>query len=539
VPLAPSPIPIRGAANNTPFIEQPQGFCPLEGIRNVRPFGPDGRRRLAQRPPLNKLFGRQIGGGNPVQGLGVITKASSIAGYDVGSCETVEASSDVSGALAGQVWFLEQNRGMYADDYLDNQNYNGTGGTNSVQSAAVAPSWSEYPDRVAVVSNFTDATSGKTKYVLRLYSPEGAIIASTSRESPYTPKFNHYANPPAISEHFVFVPSRTLVDIFKLSDGSHYGTILLNSWASDVVGCRVYKPTTGNSILWVLHQGSKASGAYTGGIGSGVIQQGKWAQQFRSGVQKWELTQETALNVTPLFRIFGTQKGSGDDYYEAFHGYFRISEQTVLPPHGARVTALAVSPLDGSLFVARCNRGWGPNNGLTDFHPKDPLPFVSLMKITSAGVTAWELDVDSVREVGDGGYINDIPISAGDDPTHLQAICDEDGNCFLAGRRNLNGFSIIKVHRDGYAMWGKTLMRDVQPAAHREGGIAIDPTDQGVVTVGDRNSSWEGATGNAHAWKLDNNSGQIIWDYDLDASVSGLGVAMLSDGRIVYTTDKV
>lgn len=539
MPLIPAPIPIRGAANNTPYIDQPFDACPVEGIRNIRPYGPDNRRRLASRPGIKKVFNQKIGNGQPIQGLGVITKASSISGYDIGSCVVEDGSSSVSGALSGQVWFFEPNVAMYADDYIDGSAYNGDTANQSVQHAAVAPTWSDYPDRVVVVSNFTDKTTQKVKYVLRIYDKDGNIIATTERSSPFNPVRNHAANSMAVSKNYIFVPTRRMVDVFKLSDGTLHSSMTLNNWASDVVACRIYKPTTGDPILYVLFKGTRGAGTYQGGIGGGVIEEGKWAAEFRAGVQKYRIASESDTVLTTYLEIFGQQKTSGDDYYEADHGYFRISEQSALAPHGATVTSMAVSPADGSIYITRCNRGWGPNNSISDFHPKDPLPFISLMKVSASGVVEWEIDTDSVREVGDGGYINDIPIGPGDDPTLLQAVCDADGNVFVAGRRNLFDYSILKVHKDGYMIWGETLTSSTLPSAHREGGIFIDPTDQGVITVADRNSDWTGATGYAHVWKLDNERGTVIWSNDLNEGVSGLGVCVLSDGRIVYTTDKV
>lgn len=531
--LRPAQQPYRGAVSSAPYSLQPADSAPFEAIRDVRPFDSKGRRRMTQRPALVKAFAEQLPG--PIQFLGVIGRASIQTGTRLGECSDIDPwTSVLSPAIAGQVWWLKRNRGMYARYYED---VTGEGGpaTNSVNAVAINADG----DRICTSSNYVDSSTDLVSRI-RCFDLDGNVqwthkILETGRD--------RYTNTIAIGDRYVYVATNQEIRVIRLSDGTPIADYQLGGWASEVVELGIYTDTSGQEWLYAGFNGATAAGTYTvagAAVGSGTIAQGKWAKHFRAGVMKIRIDY-TVFGSLRRVNWGSPRLTTGQAYYEASHGYARISELTNYPPHGALVTAMGVDS-SGNVYVARTNQGWGPNAAHPFFYPDGQTsPYISVMKLNAEdGSLAWETDTLSVREVGDGGYINDIPTGASDDPSLLAVRPDAAGDVYVAGRQNQAGQSLMKLAGStGSILWSMNLMSG--STAHRQACIQIDPNDDQVVVGGDRNTSWDGAGGaNAHLWKVPKNGGsEPLWSHDLGAAVSALGLAIGPDSEIIYGTDKV
>ncbi|MCW5776528.1 MAG: hypothetical protein KIS87_08830 [Phycisphaeraceae bacterium] len=530
--MRPLMLPWRGASDERPFIAQPGDTAPPANLRNVVPRrGARDRVRFQTRPGVRKTFPTRLADGAPLQALAVIARASGIAGYRKGDCsDLAEWDSRQSGVIAGNAWGLRPNRGMFADHSVDPVS----------GSVCNAIAYDATHNRVVAASSHV-AGSGGLETRLDLLDAEGNLLHSVT----VTSATNTIQVSPPTSGGKVYVfcclfnqfnPLR----IYSIETGSFvlraaYG---MNGWAfSAQEGAFT---TSGGTLFYnVGFQGANFGGSYQNGYGSGIIAFGKYASMFRAGVMRLRV-----LDAAPWVEqvTFGQQLGPSDDFYEqpgsgGVHGYWRFSERTAYRPNGVVVTGVAAAP-NGTLYVATTNQGWGPNPDHADFRPDGNKPYRTLWKIEANGTLGWEVDTNSVREIGDGGFINDIPDTAGDEPS-LNAVRATNDAVYVGGRRGGDGMSARRHQTtNGAPVWEANLVSAA--GTIREAAIAIDPLDKAPIFGGDRNTSWDGSGGaNAHLWKCNPINGSVLWSQDLNKGVSALAVACSPAGDVWYGTDRV
>jgi hypothetical protein len=526
--------PFRGAANNTAFIKTPGDLAPLDTMRNFRTFVPDkDRPQGGKRPGIVKAFDRQLKNA-AVQALCPVSRASYISGYLLGDGRDMgDGSSKDSDALEGNLFILDEVPSMRYALELDALQY---GGLDAQASNAVA--FHPDDDLIAFAINIpgADTVSGFGETVIRVVTTDGAVLWTIHVTSAFA---DRYTNTLVFSRHFLFVCVADHVRMYRVSDGSDFGTAFLGAWASETVEADVYRGPGGTEFLYVAFNGANKPGDLVGG---GSIIAGPYAIHFRSGIIKYRLIyNEGQDGYNPLVQVsFGTAPDPADPLIEdgGFHGYWRVSEQSGGKPWGCLINAMRVSPADGSVFFARTNQGYGPN---TLYHPDGSTAFVTVTKVLANGTLAWERDTDSIDpgESGALGFANDIPTAPGDEPAILAVAVDGNGDVYAGGRRNILGDSVFKLRgTDGVMVW-TTTVAGIYPKVIRQAAMAIDPTDGNLVVAGDRNNDWIGADGQAHLWKISGNNGTVLWSFDILSNVSGLGVDVSTLGQIAYVTDFV
>src|SRR5690606_24307233 len=134
---------------------------------------------------------------------------------------------------------------------------------------------------------------------------------------------------------------------------------------------------------------------------------------FRSGIAKYRVDGTAYGGSVAVEETYGTPLTSSDPYFEANHRYWRLSEQNRISgraarPHGGEITALAAGS-DGSLYFAKRNQGWGPNDDRPEFRPDGNFePYATVGKIDPEGVLAWIGGDEGIKELDDLGFYNDL-----------------------------------------------------------------------------------------------------------------------------------
>lgn len=228
------------------------------------------------------------------------------------------------------------------------------------------------------------------------------------------------------------------------------------------------------------------------------------------------------------------------------HQYFRFSERGFATPRGYIPSSMCALS-DGSLVVARCNKGWGPNNS---FRPDESVPPLSLCRITGGTTGAallWETDIGSRLDLhpvtisgspvdlyNDRPHPSDAVNTPNDPHPTCDAICaDGDDNVYVAGQLNGDGYSVRKVRSsDGQVLWEQSTGGWAPQHA-----IAYHAAENVVVVVGQRNSAWPDAGGaNAVVWFIDAFTGDIVDTFDLGGAVTAFGVDISAAGDIAFVT---
>lgn len=433
-------LPIRGATNGTSFKGTPPDMAPYQSLRNFRAFGTrTDRPRGGKRPGLKKTFARQLKNA-PVQAVASISRATGQDGFTLGDCDPLTAVLSIpSTALQGQIGALDDVPSM---DWFFDVDVTGVGGTAGNTCSACA--WDPNGQFLAAASNYT-ATNGRIRVVqINLAgAPNWQVTA-------LVPGVNIFANALVVSKLFTFMAMANtavgglLLIAFRNDTGAIAFQGNLLGWGSEASCLCLHTDAAGNEFLFVAYDGATGGGTYTGGIGGGVIQAGRWARDFRSGITKYQVDQVYGGAVVSKV-IFGTQLAASGAYFEAIHGDWRLSEQTTARPHGGRFVAITAGA-DGSIYFAKRNNGWGPNNSLDVFKP-DGLyePYATIGKISPGGDLLWMIDTDSIRELDDLGNYNDYL----GNPS-LQAIAvDTAGNVFVGGRKNAAGSCVFACTTGG------------------------------------------------------------------------------------------
>lgn len=560
--LKPVMLPVHGVSNARSFIDTPGDMAPYaldaDGkpiMRNIVPFTPGSKDRhvLGSRAGHSLLFPQQCGGlgGAAWQELIPVAISSTLDGYTVGTCTVLTADDSVSvesGAIVGNYFQVDSVPSMDGVGALE---------TGGVSASAVCPALQGSGDGyyLCFVATTYTGGSGFTEAKIRCFRDDtGATVWEYTISSATANKF---INTMTCSDGFLFVCTNAVVLMLRVTDGSLVATETMGGWAQETIEAGVYKTAAGAEWLFVGFNGSEVAGRTQDEAGADVepITAGDHATHFRAGVMRFQIGNEY-VNPTgpyagdPLTRdtygwgqtldaATGLTDNSDTDFNEGFHGYFRVSERSMVEGHGCLITALAVDSRDGSIIVGRTNQGYGPNSD----YPPDGLSYtcITVFKISFDGELEWEMDVGSLlsTEVGHGGYANDIPTSATDDPTISQVRVSRLGMVCAAGRQTESGFNTFGIDTDdGTLQW--TLNLTDSGLSMRQAAIAVDPGDGAFVLGGDVNDAWEGSgSDDAHLWKVNALTGAVMWDYLIDVDVSVLAVSMMPDGSLVVGTDYV
>lgn len=539
-------LPIGGAASATAYRDQPSRFCPPETVSCIRPFdSAKDRPRFGTTPGIIKLFNQQFGDGNFIQSLDTVSRATVIAGYHLGDASRILGRSVLANPLAGQV-FEFQPGATPALEWFYKVDVTGDGGPGTLSVSAVA----HHPetDLVAVGTDaYNDTASpGFTVASVFAFDRYGNKVWSTriARTG-----LNVFINTVEVTRLYTMVCTNEKVYALRNDTGAVAETTACNAWSDECIEARRWKDTTtGFEYLYVLFNGATALLASEIAAGNQLpngtaISSGFYAKCFRSGVMKFRIASDSYA-TTPVFTQirWGRQLSSGDPFYEADHGYFRISENSEVRPRGAIVNALAVD-LGGNVYIARCNCGGGPSVAYTpDLLLARP---ITVCKVSaSAGTMLWEVDTESIIRVGSQAVYNDIPTAGGIEPS-VQAIAVDSTNglVYVGGAPNAANSCVFRLSgSDGSMQWqsalelaGQTPNRTIRQAC-----IAVDPTDGHCVVGGDNSVDWPGALGvHAHLWKLNSVDGSVVWTENLSNTTTSTGVVLFSDGRIVTSGSQV
>ncbi len=553
------PIPIRGAANATPFVANPRDFAPANLIGNVRPRdASEDRPRFDRRPGMKKVFEQRVGGGRPGQGIVTVAKASQVTGHvvpppgegyhpcrDIGAIRSIE-----SGALEGNLWELDGVPIVY--DQVE-VSVSGLGGP--AQCTVIAVALSRDGTQYALAVNYDVGTKGQTTIELR-------NVADHSLEWRYTIAHATIDRSTRnrglfFSTEAVWVCTDAWLHGVWIDDGTAvYDDAAPSPSAGGIVGDYELNGYSGETVEGVCYGGEPVGGgdgteriilAFNGTItGSGgspgpVVDDGPYAQQFRAGVMLFKTNAQAALGIglSPLSQLEFGGADAEPAFAEGEHGYFRLSERSDLAPRGGLITGMARGP-DGQIALTRTNAGCGPNSR----YPPDGsiLPLVCVCQIAAEGVLDWENDVGSILEPGLLGYYNDAPVPGetlvGNEPTLTCVAYTPQGDLIVAGRRTSSLYSVHKLRgADGELIWAT----DLTGASDWIRAVIIDPVDGNPVLVGERNNGWTGAaSAQANLWKLDNTTGDVIAHFDLGSAVDAYDVEPIGeDGHFIYGTDEV
>lgn len=568
--------PYRGVSNHVAFADTPPGVVPYvldaagkPRARNFIPHSPGSKDRgtIGQRFGHDYLFPQQLGGpgGSPVQAVLSVARSSVIEGYRTGTCvPLVTGSAVVSGAIAGNYFQLDSVPSSDGTGTLDVSDDGGSV-TNSVSASAVCPVAFTNNDgqtyyRCFVASNFTGADGHLHARILCFRDDTGATVWQYTIN---TASVDSFINSMCCSDDFLFVCTNAVIKVFRvLGDSTAYvsgddayslvDTNTLMGYAQESIQAAVYKTVAGQEWLFVGFNGSEVGGLTSGN--STVITAGTPASCFRAGVMRFQINAEYASTTGPYQNAnvltyptlgwgqtldvdTGLADNSGDTLYDGFHGYFRVSERSLVTGHGCLVTGLCVNPSNGNVIVSRTNQGYGPNTT----YPPDGLtyPTISIFCIGFDGTLQWEADTNSILEVGAGGYYNDIPTGAGDEPSLSAVSCNARGEVCAAGRNNAAGFGVFGIDAsDGTLQWQATVQ---DTGTVRQAAMDYDRGDGHFVMGGDRNDDWDGGGvgDNRNIWKVHSQTGVVLRTFDWGANVSALTVSEMPDSSVVVGTDRI
>lgn len=536
----PIKVPTRGAANARPFVAPPDQFAPASTLRNFFPHDVDGDRlRGGTRPGTRALFDTVMGAGRPVQALFTVTRAAQVSGYVVpppgDGYEPVRSllggRSAPAGALAGNLFAVNN-----VPSFEWAQTLAGQGGPASVSVSALAVSRNGVYFAAAcnhVVAGLTRATVELRRVDTGELVWSWLISSGSASRSVNSLFFSTDAVWACTSAGLMgrYIADNTDVPLPNdplsgRSPADFYG------WGSQAVaGKCIGAGPGGTERMYVAFDGTTLGNP---GLVGPYVAAGHYASQFRSGVMQF------ATNVRGSFSGLSqvTYGGAAGQvaYQEGQHGYWRVSERSAYAPRGCRVTAMDVSGVDGTVVIARTNVGCGPSNA---FEPDGTIvPAVGLALINANSSLRWESDsTGTILEAGLLGYLNDCPVTGGSGVTNEPSLTcvkfDPAGDVYAAGRFNGGSVSAFKVRgADGSRLWAANITGS--GAVIR--AVAIDPTDNNPVFVGDRNNS---SGSNAHLWKLNALTGAVIASLDLPSAASARAVAATPSGVVIYGSDQI
>lgn len=507
--------------DNGSAIDTPAGYTLPAGLRNVRLSDPiTKRRRLSRRPGLALAQSLVLPG--PVQELRTVTRARTEVGLVIDVCENVTQGRARTGAApSGNIFRREPSGGVVEQAFL---NVVASGGPSNHPTVTLGVNTAR--TMTAVASNYTDTVSGFVETAIQLYNEllepvwdNPLVIASGSAD--------RFTNTLTLTGRWIFATVNENVVVIDQADGSIVQTFDCNGWSNEAVDCAVLP----DGRLAVLMFGA----GFNTTLASGVPVVG--GAHFRSGVMLCNVADSGPTVLTQA--IWGGRLTTGDTFFEADHGYFRISEHAQGAPRGCRPHAIAVSPVDGSIYVCRTNQGWGPNG---NYQPDGTTGYVSVMGINPNGTRKFEIDTLSLRLAYTGWwgtYYNDI----GNHTLRAAVVHPERDELYVAGRRNVAspataGTNVYRIRTsDGAVLAQKNLSGTIAQAA-----IAVDPIDGSILCAGERNDDWDGSGGTIEAdvWRLDPITLRVLRSYDWNtSSIDASGVGVLAGGDLVTTGGKL
>jgi outer membrane protein assembly factor BamB len=553
MPPIPLNFPNRGVTNAPAFIKTPGDAAPIGTTYNVLPDEAiTGRMRGSKRMGIVRVFPQPIGPG-PVQGLGVITRASSVSGQRLGSSVDMDsaASKDATG-ISGQVWGMDAAPSldfMYRVDVTSSGPFADDGAMdNGVQAMCLSAKGrglnllQKAGKFLAVASNYFSLGDGFGVARIVLFNTETGRMIGTARLS--QPGGIQNVNTMVMSDRALYVCTNHWVNVYRVADESAEGlqdgltplsesAINCNGWAQEVIQAGL---SPNGSYLYVAFNGTSTGATLASGA---LVTAGINATHFRSGIMRYHISSD-APYLTP--EAWGTQLPSTARYYEGGtspHNYWRMSEQLDRAPQGGYVTALKVAA-DGSILLTHTNTGRGPDNNpahVTDYRAPQGPSYKTVTKILADGRIAWSTDTFSIRDANDQGKLNDIPTPPDDfHYPSIQAVdVDEAGFVYVAGNLS-TGLNVYKLDKDnGVILWAQNAGAVVPQA-----GICIGPGGQPVVCAF-RNDDWEDGSHVGEdriLFTLDPETGDVLSTYDLAEPVSALCVAA-ANGRLFFGTDSV
>ena len=586
--------PVKGVASAAPFVDTPDRFTALEGERNVRAQDQENIGRVSTRPGFQRQFPLQLGTAahRRIQGLKSISRASATTSYALGP-KTVMGPTNALGRAAGLVALNVGVLNPAVQGLREAFMVAGTAGASSVKRggalATIAlPELTEFPatsepewvcthptgSLAALGFNYVTAGGQNRTLVLlvdiatgnyagvKVIAPAGENILDANNQpvlgACWTADALWMARGTALwYEPVVTEGGRTMmVDPLRVSplvsaaDPSRPLTA-----ASRIVNLSAYT-LNGRTRVWAAFEGSTVAGATSNPVG--LITAGTIAKHFRSGLFLLEQTADVADNTYRLATVAlpDSEGLLGDGYVEVsgalptVHSSVRFSAWLTRAPRGALPTALAADPVDGSVYVAFTNQGWGPTAA---FPPDGSAPYTTLAKFSETGNFLWEDDTASNIGAEQGGkltgvatkYPCDIPDEDGanagttshDGPAIRALACNGAGSLYASGRINGGRWNVFgRNSADGSLRWqqrtegntatsggGGSVAWPLAGAAGRGGvrnGLAIDPTDAQVIIAGARNDTWKSTDpAVAHQapwamiWKLAGTTGAIQWGF--------------------------
>jgi hypothetical protein len=524
-------LPVRGASNQSTFLNTPPETCPAARIRNVVVRTPPGDRpQIGTRPGTRRTINTFLGG--PVQALRSVSRRAQGRGFIVPPadplsgyvpCRVITGGISIeSGTLLGNVFALDSVPSMM----WQGQDQTASFGQADRPVIAAASIGTGAATRVYTACNFTDASGNRTA---RITSRNGLGLVQWA-VTINAPGKDASVNTITASSLYVFCATLCGVVVLRRDTGAQVQIYTCNGHSLFVQRVRVHTDASGREMATIAFDGSNIGATLVSGV---VVSPGQWARCFRSGVMRCTVEMTDPASPTPLVQVqLGQPLPTANIYHESNHGYVRISEVNPYAPRGCFVTDLDVAP-DGSFVLTTTNTGWGPRSTAgTGYAAPDltAVPRQSVWSFDASGRLRWIADRDTMAPVGLGGFLNDCLA-----PT-LQAVAiDADGHAVVAGRLNDAGFSVYAMDgASGGERWRASLLGSGQSI--REGCVGLDPTDGHLWVSGDRSTAWGGGGANAHLWKLDRGTGAVLASFDLAEAVSASALTITKDGTVVYGT---
>ncbi len=320
----------------------------------------------------------------------------------------------------------------------------------------------------------------------------------------------------------------------------------LNGWSNETIAVVASSETVEDASnpdasfreCFCLFQGSWTAGTVDNGAGgSETLRAFRWGGHFRAGIDRFTIDDRppsvrNTETLSPIVkRGFGDKLASGDRYFESSHRTFRFSEHLERAPRGCWPEDMAIDP-DGKLIVAFSNTGYGPNESDPQHLPNaagwrattlakiDPGDF-SFVGIPPAGSVEWEVDTRSnlisaagLPPVDGTNFDSDMPHDTGVDATLRAVTTGPGGRIYCGGNRT--GGNVFCLNPGGIEQW----IQDVGSIV-RQGAMSIDESDGNVIVGAASNTAWVSSTLNAgntveaHAWRLDSQTGSVRQFFDL------------------------
>lgn len=615
--------PVKGVASAAPFVDTPDRFTALEGERNIRARDKDGVGRVSTRAGFQKQFDLQLGtaASRRIQGVKTISRASATTSYALGPRSVMAAAN----ALGRNADLVNLNVGVLnpsVQGLRDAFMVSGAAGASQVIRggslatiplpeltefpATTTPAWScTHPtgSLTALGFNYT-AASGQNRTLVLLVEANTGNYAGVKVIAPVGEDTAAASNQPVLGacwtadalwlargdalwyEPVVTAGGRTMMlDPLRVSPlASTPDPDRPLTAAGRIVRLSAYK-LNGRTRLWAAFEGTTAAGVTANPVGA--ITAGTLAKHFRSGLflleQRADATDGTYRLVTVV--LPDSEALLGDPFVEmtgtapTVHSSVRFSAWLTRAPRGALPTALAADPVDGSVYVAFTNQGWGPTAA---YPPDGSAPYSTLAKFSETGDFLWENDTASAIGAEQGGkltgvatyYPTDIPDEDGanagttdkDGPAIRALASNGAGSLYAAGRINGGRYSVFGLNSDdGSLRWNQRLEGNTATSgaggsaawslagAAGRGvpvcGLAVDPADAQVIVAGARNDTWkpdDPATAHpapwASIWKLAGTTGAIQWgfavtqdDVESDPSCLSAGLAGVVYGCAPFT----